>query len=337
VEYKNECHWMLLRLAGRAPDELITRSRALLAEENAEELGRVLTSAVSAGRVRLTDDEVDLLSDLVVSAELDLSELVAIDIVVGVPELRHTFGPAPRPGSAERSGPADAVALQAAQAQGAVRALWRVWRTGGDGGAAAARVVYVVETDEGADLPAVTGAIQSALSDAGETDPQVETYPVQGDLPRYQRLARGSGALLWTREPAPEVRMAKLFDGVDAGTGPFMRPDHPTVDDDAERANLVRYLTDGRPLLVTTALMDDVVDTARGRRVPMSFRTDGEWIWTDATTYYLAEHHLLPDPALADHIRVREFQVPEVDGAGMHRAMAKLTEPAQAEPAWTYR
>jgi hypothetical protein len=329
---------MLLRLAGNAPDDLVTRCRGWLAEDYRAEFAQALAGAAASGQVRLSDDDADLLYELLTEANLSTAELDDVPTIASGYHFTHAFAAGRSGTPAEATNGGDTAAIEAAQAQGSALALWRSWRTKTDGRSPReARPVYVIETDLDADLPAVTGAVQAALQDAGEIDPQVETYPIHADLPQYQRQARGASTLLWTRDPAPEMRMAVLFDGVDPQTGPFMRPDHPTVDDDAERAGLIHYLGNGRPLLVTTALMDDVVDPARGRRVPMSFRTDGHWIWTDATTYYLAEHRMLPDPDLAEHIRSCEFEMADVDGAGMHRAMAKLTEPTSGEPAWTYR
>jgi hypothetical protein len=101
-------------------------------------------------------------------------------------------------------------------------------------------------------------------------------------------------------------------------------------------ARLVGYLRGGQPLLLTTARKNDVLTPARGAVVPMNFRTDGQWIWSDATAYYLEQYGLAPDADLVAHIRHRGFVVPEVDGAAIHRALAALQEPEAHEPAWTY-
>jgi hypothetical protein len=100
-----------------------------------------------------------------------------------------------------------------------------------------------------------------------------------------------------------------------------MRPDHPRIDS-PERERLVRYLSAGEPLLVTPALDVDVVAPELGQVVPVSFRTDGYWIWSDAAGYYLQRHGLAPDPGLLAHIRARDYAVPEIDGAALHRAGA---------------
>jgi hypothetical protein len=51
--------------------------------------------------------------------------------------------------------------------------------------------------------------------------------------------------------------------------------------------------------------MGDVVDPEAGSVVPMSFRTDGTWIWTDTVEYYLSRHQLAPDAELITHIEAQ--------------------------------
>jgi hypothetical protein len=54
--------------------------------------------------------------------------------------------------------------------------------------------------------------------------------------------------------------------------------------------------------------------------VPTNFRTDGHWIWNDASAYYLERHGRSPDPSLVEHIRANGYVFPPVDGASLHRA-----------------
>jgi hypothetical protein len=46
--------------------------------------------------------------------------------------------------------------------------------------------------------------------------------------------------------------------------------------------------------------------------VPTSFRTDGEWIWTDTVAYYLQQHGMAPDEELVAHIEAR-WEAGDVD------------------------
>ena len=40
----------------------------------------------------------------------------------------------------------------------------------------------------------------------------------------------------------------------------------------------------------------------------MNFLTDGYWVWTDASAYYLERYALRPDPELVEHIHARGYQ-----------------------------
>lgn len=341
------CHWLLLRLAGHAPDDLIAQCRRWVAEGAFTAVGRAVCDAVLADGLLLTVADVNLVAELLASAGVDsgiLSEVEVTDVdqmptcgfVPGQARMENVLGLASDTGLAG-SGvdprPEDGVdeaALAAVADHSAVRALWRAWRYPGEGSRLLlVRRVYVLECDTGEDLPAITARMQEALAAAGEIDPQVEVYPVRGDLPRYQRLARAGGTLMWAREADPGIEIVRLYDAVDEA-GPRMDPDHPVMDQPgADR--LVAYLNQGEPLLLTTGKMDDVVDPANAAAVPMSFRTDGRWIWSDASTYYLERYGLSPDPRLVAHARGLDFHMPVVDGAARYRAMAELTSPTAGE------
>jgi hypothetical protein len=72
------------------------------------------------------------------------------------------------------------------------------------------------------------------------------------------------------------------------------------------------YLTSGTPVLHTTARTQDVLNPDAGQVVPGSFRTDGEWIWTDTVAYYLEQHGMAPEEELSAHIGARR-QAGDVD------------------------
>jgi hypothetical protein len=103
----------------------------------------------------------------------------------------------------------------------------------------------------------------------------------------------------------PPFKIARVFDFASPGTGPGFHPGHRVVTDSAERDRLLHYLASGTLVLHTTARAPDVLDPEAGQVVPASFRTDGEWIWTDTVAYYLEQHGLAPDGELAAHIEAR--------------------------------
>jgi hypothetical protein len=179
----------------------------------------------------------------------------------------------------------------------------------------------VVETEPHADLAAVTGRIQAALDFAGEIHGQVETYAIGSELPSYQLLARSYGALMWTREPCPPLRIATILNrGPAVDGGPAVVMDRPVLGAwESERIQC--YLAQCVPVLVTADRMDDLISTTQGNIVPMSLVTDGHFVWCEATRYYLERYRLAPDVALLAHIRARDYTVPIIDGAAVHRAM----------------
>jgi hypothetical protein len=344
------CHWLLLRLAGTVADDLTCRCRYWLAEERTTDVGRAIAYAVLSQRIPLSDDEIDLLAELLGAAGMDTSALSMVDIMDTDPMPKYAFAagreevdrgcrigaaddrPAAPVAGAPPDDDVDRAILAVMDRDSYIRAVWRVWRFPGDRAPwPPPRRVYVVEVDRGAPLAGIAAWLQYAVAAAGPADPQIEVYPVRAALPSYQRLARAYGALIWAREPDPGLRVATVPDP----SGPAAPPDQVTLPE-PERHRLAAYLSGGEPLLVTTARMNDVVTPALGAVVPTNFRTDGRWIWNDATVYYLQRYGLAPEPDLVAHIRRVDFVPPEVDGAAIHRALAALQEPAGDEPAWTY-
>jgi hypothetical protein len=346
------CHWLLLRLAGTVPDDLTSQCRRWLAEGRACDAARAVTYSVLSQRIRLTDEEIDLLAELLGAAAIDASPLAMVDVLDSEPMPKHAFAPSRADAdrgtsagaadkrtcvpviTAEPDDDVDRAMLASMGREQAVRGVWRAWRFPGDGAPwPPPRRVYLVEVDRGSPLAGLAARLQSIAAAAGETNPQVEVYPVHAALPNYQRLARAYGALIWTREPDPGLRLAVPFGQAGEHAPPVGT--RPAITETAEATRLASYLSRGQPLLVTAARMIDAVAPARGAVVPMDFRTDGQWIWSDATVYYLERYGLAPDTDLVAHIRRLRFVMPEVDGTAIHRALAALQEPA-ADEAWTY-
>ncbi|MGW3635835.1 hypothetical protein ACWD7F_37965 [Streptomyces sp. NPDC005122] len=141
--------------------------------------------------------------------------------------------------------------------------------------------------------------------------------------------------------PAPEpatgdFTLAAVFDVVDPVAGPGFLIDHPVIADPDELAAVLAYLNAGTPVLMTPVLMDDVVDPSRGGVVPMSFRSDGSWIWTDTVAYYLEQYALAPEPSLLAHIQARGTFTDALDQQTVERAAAFILSPPEPgkEPVW---
>lgn len=341
VDARSERHALLLRMAGQLPDELLATARGWLAAGRTDELSRALTFAVLASRLPMTGPDVLALSALVIEEGGDPVGLGGVPVTepdAVVPWVFATLDPATSDGPPPAGdAPVDAAATDFVSSVDGVVGLWRAWRLPAlPTPWPRPRRVYVLETAADADPTSLGARLQVALDAAGEPHPQVEAYRTGAALPAYQRLARAEGRLLWAAAPADEVRIARVFDAVDPVSGPSFAPEHPVVADDAEFRLLLDRLEAGVPLLTTTAVAEDVVEPARGAVVPLSFRTDGSWIWTEATTYYLQRYALAPDPDLRAHLT--GTPAPDgLDGVALHRAaeaLLRADEDADDEPVW---
>jgi hypothetical protein len=61
--------------------------------------------------------------------------------------------------------------------------------------------------------------------------------------------------------------------------------------------------------------------------VPLSVRTDGVWVWSEAVAHCLDRHGLSPERGLVDQARSRGFTASTIDGAAAYRALAALRGP----------
>jgi nicrotizing toxin Mtb-like protein len=131
-------------------------------------------------------------------------------------------------------------------------------------------------------------------------------------------------------QPQGELRKARPFDG----DGPDGRPrvSRPPVDV-AERDRLLAYLEKAPIVLAARGFDADQLDPAGPRRVPLTFHTDGAWIWPGSVGYYLRRHDVAPEPELVDHARRRGFQLPEVDDRTRDAAVSVITGAPLPEPA----
>ena len=120
------------------------------------------------------------------------------------------------------------------------------------------------------------------------------------------------------------TRFATVFDGHHPAAGPYFSAERERIADSGERTRVADYLRAGVPLLMTTERDVDRVDAGRGRRVPLGYRTDGDWVWSESLAYYVAEHGVAPEQPLYRHIRDRGYVCPEPDDEIADRALADL-------------
>ena len=195
--------------------------------------------------------------------------------------------------------------------------------------------VYIVQVEDPGIIDELSADLLDAVPDSA--DAGVEIVALDDELSPYQGAALDESLLLWAAEMEPEFVVAQVFDFADPITGPGFAPDHPLIDDPAERSLLLDYLRGGHPVLTTTETMTDILDPQAGDVVPTSFRTDGEWIWTETVQYYLDRHGLAPDARLSEHIATQlEWGqlLPDTDkGTAIRAAHFLLHPPSAAAPA----
>ncbi|NMO55371.1 hypothetical protein HH310_29835 [Actinoplanes sp. TBRC 11911] len=356
VQHRMEAfHRLLLRMAGRLSDELIAEARRWLAAEEFVLITQALAFAVNAARVTLTETELALLMETVTDAGADIELLAGIEQSEADQPPFYGFAPvSPEvlerhrdevpysldltipyygPGASDDVDAEVASAVEGLAVAGAGPvALWRAWRFPGiDTPWPRPRRIYLLQAEDELSPPELAVRLQDALELAGEIDPQVEAFANPDDLPTYQRIALAFSALLWTAAPPAPVVLTRVFDTFTEEGGPGFHPAHPLLVE-IEREKVASYLEDGARLLATSELDPDVLDPGRGPVVPVTFRTDGRCIWTDAAGYYLREYGLAPDPDLLDEIRANDYRPPPVDAVARHRALNVLYGPGPEQP-----
>ncbi len=176
------------------------------------------------------------------------------------------------------------------------------------------------------DVPAALGELFERLR-AGMYAPGLGTWftappdAAEAELRRFPRDAEHVPAWL-AAPPAQGMRIARPFDGTAPDGRPEVRrPDVPG----AEREAMVRYLEQAPIVLAARSYDSDALDPGPARNVPLTYHTDGTWIWPGAVGYYLRAHGVPPEPELAAHIRRTGFAVPDVADGVRSAAVAAIT------------
>jgi hypothetical protein len=351
-----DVHRMLLRLAGRLPDEALTRLRELLGNGDLRYLPDTVSVATVEFGIPVTPADKELLARV----------LTALDVPGGEPQLfaevpvsaepppagPFRFAPAPPPVLAEAgeripprldltggdpedltdlprelahladlagrlTDPSDEGVVVTLMAEEGIVGVWRTWRSGPDP-ASAARPVYLAEVAPGAAAWDLAYEAQRSLADDGDPAPQVEVYWTGDPLPSYHRAALTGAALLWAPD-AGRVRVAVAEDELAA----LLRPGAPRVPPGDRRALLER-LAAGAPLPGPGGYLPDLVEPGRGAVVPAGHRTDGRWVWPEALRYYLTEYGVAPPRELVDHLASGGAPA-TVDGVALFRAGLSLS------------
>ncbi|GAA0504545.1 hypothetical protein GCM10011581_45860 [Saccharopolyspora subtropica] len=178
------------------------------------------------------------------------------------------------------------------QSQPGTHTAWQAWCLPEDAPAIVARPVHLVETEGGADPVLIAAELADRLWDAGLATPQVEVFRPDSPLDAYYHVAAlVSGREIHATAPRPVIELAR-FDAATQDREP------PGPQRDAQLA----YLNSGEPLTEEGELIPDLFADDDEPVVPVTLRTDGTWIWSGLTTYYLETRGIALPEAFRAHI-----------------------------------
>ncbi|WP_158887618.1 hypothetical protein [Amycolatopsis anabasis] len=192
-DIEQACHELLLRLAGRLPDQLLWRFRDWLGEGAMSTLARTLPRSLLKHSIDLDQPEYRLLVAGLVPHGADWHQVSSTLGVDEVTQNGYTF---------TRSAPdwvnsVDSVSvvvhatLRGRPDVGEVRESWR--HDGGAGERGAKRVLLITAL---AGMPRLTGELQRVLRVLGDEEPSVEVMPPRFDPPGYHQAALANSELV---------------------------------------------------------------------------------------------------------------------------------------------
>jgi hypothetical protein len=180
------CHELLVRLAGRLPDDLLWRLRDWLAAGSPAILAATFPRELLRHRIGLADDERELLEASV--GGWGASRHLLDAVLPTDPSER----PAVRFRASDQGLDAAALSVLAVvRGHPGCTELYEAWRLGGR---REQRVVLV----RGGERPwQLTGTLQRVLRAHGDRTPCVEVLPSHGELPDHHRTVIIEGTELW--------------------------------------------------------------------------------------------------------------------------------------------
>ncbi|TYB95960.1 hypothetical protein FXF53_23290 [Micromonospora sp. WP24] len=349
-----DVHRMLTRLAGRVPDEMLTRLRELFGSGDLRYLPDAVSVAAVELDVPLTPADRDLLAHI----------LDVLDVPGGKPQLfdrvpvaadPSAVGPfrflPVRPAVLVEAGPrvpprldltggdpddltdlppelrsladlanrltdsSDDTAMVTLTIEPGVMGVWRAWRVGTDHDATG-RPVYLAEVAPGVPAWDLAYDTQRSLAEDGDPAPQVEVWWTGDALPAYHRLALAGAALLWT----PEAGRARVALGEEQ-LADLVRAAAPRVPV-PERRMLAERLAGGAAVPGRAERLPDLVEPGRGEVVPGGYRTDGRWVWPEALGYYLTEYGVAPPRELTEALAAGGATTPASQVAAFRASLA---------------
>lgn len=92
-------------------------------------------------------------------------------------------------------------------------------------------------------------------------------------------------------------------DAPDSAEGPVLSDERLSPE---EAAKVGAYLEAGAVVMHTTVRGIDLLD-GNAPVIPLTIRTDGEYVWTGPVTYYVQTYGVAPDEAFLAALRARDY------------------------------
>ncbi|MFD3744475.1 hypothetical protein [Nocardia sp. NPDC058633] len=102
------------------------------------------------------------------------------------------------------------------------------------------------------------------------------------------------------------MKFARLFYGSDPEGNPEFGG-RKNITDPLERERIAAFLDGGLLVIRTTGLSADQLSSNDEQIVPMSYASDGAWVWHCGASYYLKKYGIGPQPEFLRHIENREY------------------------------
>jgi hypothetical protein len=324
-ELLSSLHVLLMRLVGRVPDGAVSAGREALFGGRLDDLARLLGLVVFHGREPISPDEEELIRGLLMEFECDA--------VVLTPEVVGALNPAAQEVTVGEFVGDDAV-LSAVEASDDAVGLWACWSGPAFGSPWPSRVrCYVVEASSGEGALRLDRRMHEDLAvgrRVGEPGSRFFVIGPDGAFTPDGAVVLESAELIWARAPAEEIQMAPVFAEVDAEGRPIGAEGDPLSEQDREA--VLSYLLSAEVILQASEPGRDILDEESGAEVPLDLRSDGLWVWSDASAYYLSQHDVRPPQGLLDRASDAGGTAAAMDSVTYHRVLEALAGPMDTPP-----
>lgn len=119
------------------------------------------------------------------------------------------------------------------------------------------------------------------------------------------------------------MKFISIWDSIGETGAPQIDPDHERIDE-ALAQRVARFLAQAPPVLATQRRDTDVL-TGVDNVVPLTFRTDGTWVWSDEVAYYVANHRLSPGRKFLNYFAEIDPDSPiELTDSQIEEALAEI-------------